>query len=196
MRLFYITAHVLLRPSLYAFHNILSVISGFSQLAEDIAVLEDIYGDGVLNRNLWWPIICIAIPIVVSFVELIKSFCGWLAARGKEDKEDFSEVVLLIEGSSLPRFFVLAAFLSGCGIVFTQLVVCAESDTPPMGVQVITSLLVTDLIIGGVGLFLYALRETLNLPEEVEDPSESFDILDDIKTQWGCCGPPPVSNTK
>jgi hypothetical protein len=54
MRILYILGHAILRPSLYAFHNVLSVVSGCAQLAEDAAVLEDIYGNGVLTGGLWY----------------------------------------------------------------------------------------------------------------------------------------------
>jgi hypothetical protein len=77
MRLLYITTHILMKPSFYPFHNILYLISGCSQLAEDIAVLEDIYGSGVLNRSVWWPMICVLIPILVAIGRLIASFLKW-----------------------------------------------------------------------------------------------------------------------
>jgi hypothetical protein len=124
-----------------------------------------------------------------SFTESCRKRC----CADREKKEDFAYECLEIESCSLPRFFVLAAFLSGCGILFTQLVVCAESDTTPHGVKVIVSLMVTAIIIGGTWFCWRALRKSLNWTEEMYT-SESFSVLDDIKTQWKCCGPVQVSN--
>jgi hypothetical protein len=161
-----------------------------------MAVLEDIYGSGILNRGTWWPLICVAAPVLVTVAELIYSFQESLGSRGEEKKENMWEEAITVENLSIPRFFLLATFLSGCGIIFTQLVVCAQFPTPSMFVQVITSLLVTAVLIVAIWLFWAQLRKTLTWSEGTGEV-ESFDIAEDIK-DWcgflfGWCGQIRVS---
>jgi hypothetical protein len=101
-------------------------------------------------------------------------------------KPDLWEDGLEVNSDCLMRFSLLAAFLSGCGILFTQLVVCAEFDKPSMGVQVITSLLVTCCIIAGLFVYGNALSGTL-VEAYVPPEMGSFDLVEDIRAHCGCC---------
>jgi hypothetical protein len=183
----YITAHFVLRPSLYRFHNILSVVSGVSELFEDIAVLEDIHGSGVLNGGVWWPLICIAVPVVVTVAQLIYSFRRWLESRCEEGPgmrqavtPDMRKRAIAVENFSIPRFFLLAAFLTACGIIFTQLVVCAQFRTPHIILQFITSFLITCLLLIAIFVFSLGMAGTLDWSERAGEV-ESFDLVQDIK---------------
>jgi hypothetical protein len=191
LRILYITAHFVLRPSIYAFHDILAVVSGVSELFEDVAVLEGIYGSGILNRTLWWRLVCLGVPVIVTGIQLMDSFKMWFLSRG-EETPDMWEEAIKVENFSFPRFFMLSTFLSGCGIVFTQLVVCAQFPTPSMVVQVITSLLITVLLILAIRVFGGELLFTLTWSEEAEKV-ESFDFGEYLKEScldlFGCSRP-------
>jgi hypothetical protein len=158
-------------------------------------MLQDIYRDGRLNKSVWWPLMCIGIPVLVSIAEFIHSSIDWCRSRG-EEKPDLWRYAIEVENYSVPRFFLLATFLSGCGIIFTQLVVCAEFDTPGMAVKVLISVIVSGTLVTGLYFFWREIRETLSWSEKLYK-STDFDVTEDIKFGWAgicrCCGPLQVS---
>jgi hypothetical protein len=138
---FYTYSHAVLRPSFYSYHNWLSVWSGGSELFADIAVLESIYGDGVLGESPWWCIVALFIPLLVSIGQFIYEYCSKEEEESVEEdsytreKDEEFEVVLKnfslrMENGAVIRSWRFLSCLLLVSIIFIQLASFAGAKPP------------------------------------------------------------------
>jgi hypothetical protein len=127
----YTYLHAVLRPSLHGIHNFVETSVGVSQVLDDIAVLESIYGSGSLSWNGVWTFLCALIPVATGAVEWIhEKFCEPAEEESEEDEVSF-KARRDIENQMLNTVFVFLGVGTGGGLVFINLVSVVGLEEPP-----------------------------------------------------------------
>jgi hypothetical protein len=148
------------------------VVAGSSQLLEDLAVLEDIYGNGVLSGGAVWTFVCLTIPIAVAIGHFLFQYFG-ICKEGKNDVSELSEkkkdafwkFSLIVENYSIPRFAILAAYLACAGILFVQLMICTQFEVTEYATKVAVCACSIALFLGITALFFYWTYRTFSNSE-------------------------------